>query len=169
MNSVTVNGSYKSLRRLTEDVAYWCIAELMPRYRTLDIEITLSKCADEGGWGFCYSMETERDFAIEIDKRIPKLYAQEAAKEQPESDEKDRAAYGREAFIETICHEMVHVWQMATGVMVDRVYPKKLGYRKLWKGKDYSDASYSKQPWERQASRMQGQLLKKFLKYEENA
>ena len=169
MNSVTVNGSYKSLRKLTEDVAYWCIAELMPRYRTLDIEITLSKCADNGGWGFCYAVETERDFAIEIDKRIPKIYEWAAVEEEPNSTKKEHRAAGREAFIETVCHEMVHVWQIATGVMVERVYPKELGYRKLWKGKDYTKHSYSKQPWEQQAFRMQGQLLKKFLEYEENA
>ena len=169
MNVVTVTGSNKSLRKLTEDVAYWCIAELMPRYRTLDIEIQLSKCAEEGGWGFCYSMETERDFNIEIDKRIPKIYAWEAAEKKPKSSKESQLAAGREAFIETICHEMVHVWQTATGTMVDRVYPKRLGYRKLWKGKDYSKASYSKQPWEQQAFRMQGQLLKKFLEDEKNA
>jgi hypothetical protein len=169
MNSVTVNGSYKSLRQLTEDVAYWCIGELMPRYRALDIDIQLSKCADEGGWGYCYATETERDFVIEIDKRIPKIYAWEAAEMKPKTTKEEQITAGREAFIETVCHEMVHVWQTATGVMVDRIYPKKLGYRKLWKGKDYSDAAYSHQPWERQAFRMQGQLLKKFLEYEENA
>jgi|TARA_B110000196_G_scaffold30499_1_gene23153 hypothetical protein len=168
MNSVTVIGSTKSLRELSEEVAYWCIGELMPRYRTLEIEIQLSKCADEGGWGFCYAMETERDFTIEIDKRIPKIYAYEAKKDK-KANEKECARLGREAFIETICHEMVHVWQTASGVAQDRVYPKKLGYRKLWKGKDYTDTAYSKQPWERQAFRMQGQLLKKYLKAEESS
>jgi len=169
VNSVTVNGSYKALRQLTEDVAFFCIGELMPRYRTLDIDIQLSTCAEDGGWGFCYALETERDFCIEIDKRIPKIYADLSKKGRRKQSPEQCIAAGREAFIETICHEMVHVWQTATGVMVDRVYPRKLGYRKLWKGKDYSDVSYSKQPWERQAFRMQGVLLRKFLKAEESS
>ena len=74
-------------------------------------------------------------------------------------------------FCKTICHEMVHVWQTATGRMIDRVYPAKLGSRKLWKTKDgsyrdYTHTSWSKQPWERQAIRMEKTLLAGFLNHE---
>jgi len=169
MNLVTVRGGSKAMRGLTEDVAYWCIGELMPRYRTLDIEIELSTCCDDGGWGFCYALETVRDFHIEIDKRIQLFFHDESAKENPENSKIENDYAGRYAFIQTVCHEMVHVWQNATGVMVDRVYPKKLGYRKLWKGKDYSTTSYSKQPWERQAYRMQDGLAEKFLESEDSS
>ena len=59
--------------------------------------------------------------------------------------------------LETTMHEMVHVKQ----------YIKKdwtTYYTKcFWKGKDYTKTCYSQQPWERQAYRMQGKLLKQFL------
>ena len=142
MNLVSAMGATKKQRELAVDIAYFCIDELLPRHRTLEIEIQLSKCADDGATGFCYAMETERDFTVEIDKRIYNVDLDE--------------------FIVTICHEMVHVMQTAKGLLLDRVYPKKLGYRKLWKGKDYSKTPYSKQPWERQAYRMQGKLAKKY-------
>ena len=155
MNYVNAVGGTKAQRELAEKIAYFCIGEMMPRLRTLEIEIQLTKCLDEGAYGFCYAMETERDFTIEVDKRIDRF-----------KNGKDKKC-GRDIFIETVCHEMVHVMQTAKGLMVDRVRPARLGYRKLWKGKDYSKTPYSKQPWERQAYRMQGPLLKKFKEAEE--
>ena len=157
MNQVTAIGGTKKQRELTEKVVWHCISELMPRYGTLDISINLTKCLDEGAYGYCHAEDDwpSRSFMIEVDKRIPKFKNGKPNKK------------GLERFIETICHEMVHVWQSATGRMVDRLYPVKLGYRKMWKNKDgvyvnHTNTSYSKQPWERQAYRMQGDLVKSF-------
>jgi hypothetical protein len=161
MNLVTVRGGSKAMRGLTEKVAYWCIGELMPRYRTLDIDILLTKTFEEGAWAWVHGGETDREFFMEIDKRIGLF----------KNGKKKKC--GRELIIETICHEMVHVMQTATGRMIDRVYPKKEGYRKLWKNLrtgryvDYSKTPYSKLPWERQAYRMQRELTKKYLLHEE--
>lgn len=157
MNQVTVIGGTKKQRQLTENVVWYCISELMPRHSTLEIEVQLTKCLDEGAYGFCALGNTDRDFTIEVDKRIPKF------------KNGNPNLSGLNRFIETICHEMVHVYQTATGLMIDRVYPVKLGYRKLWKTKDgsyvdYTHASWSKQPWERQAIRMEGKLAKGFMK-----
>tara|TARA_B110000858_G_C17750601_1_gene449457 strand:+ start:83 stop:559 length:477 start_codon:yes stop_codon:yes gene_type:complete len=154
---VTVIGGTKKQRQLTENVVWYCISELMPRHSTLEIEVQLTKCLDEGAYGFCALGNTDRDFTIEVDKRIPKF------------KNGNPNLSGLNRFIETICHEMVHVYQTATGLMIDRVYPVKLGYRKLWKTKDgsyvdYTHASWSKQPWERQAIRMEGKLAKGFMK-----
>lgn len=154
MNCVTATGGTKRQRELAEAIGYWCIEKLLPRHRTLDIEIVLTKTFEQGAWGFCYAMETDRDFTVEIDKRIEKY-----------CNETKGMGNGLDAFIETICHEMVHVMQTAKGLLQDRVYPKKLGYRQLWKGVDHTKTSYSKKPWERQAYRMQGKLLKGFKEY----
>ena len=154
-NYVSATGGTKRQRRLAQDVAYWCIKELMPRHRTLDIEIILTKCFEDGAAGFCYALETEREFEVCIDKR---LYPAD-----------------KNEFILTICHEVVHVMQTAKGLLVDRVYPKKLGYRRFWKcpktGKliNHTKTPYSKQPWERQAYRMQEELFKKFPEAAKNA
>ena len=85
-------------------------------------------------YGYCHSI-SNREFEIEIDKKLK------------END-----------FISTVAHEMVHVWQYATKQLTQK------GCREFWKGKDYTKTSYSKQPWERQALRMEKQLLKEFKK-----
>ena len=153
MNSVTTTGGTKRQRNLAEDVAHFCIDELMPRMRTLEIEIHLTKCQEEGGEACCYPlMQTNppRDFRIDIDHRIYKPFAKKAAKSEYDD------------FVSTICHEMVHAWQWATGVLEDKVTATAYGYKTLWKGKDYSFTPYSRQPWERQAYRMQESLLHKY-------
>ena len=159
-NVVEVLGGTKRQRELVSEIAHYCIRELMPRLRTLEIDITLNKCLDDGAFGFCYALDTNRAFQIEVDKRMTKEY--------PE--------LGADMFIETVCHEMVHVWQQAKNMMIDRVRVKrefgrvKLGYRRFWKNlktgeyDDHSETAYSKQPWERQAYRMQGKLVKGFKK-----
>ena len=85
-------------------------------------------------YGYCHSI-SNREFEIEIDKKLKEY-----------------------DFISTVAHEMVHVWQYATKQLTQK------GCREFWKGKDYTKTSYSKQPWERQALRMEKQLLKEFKK-----
>ena len=153
MNTIKAVGGNKELRALSEKVAYWCLGELgLSRYRTLEIEIMLNRCLNDGAYGFCYEGENDRDFTIEIDKRIPKM---------PKKVHGYKDA--RHAFIETVCHEMVHVMQTAKGTLSDRF---RGGYKRMWKGKDYTNTPYSRQPWERQAFRMQSGLLKGYLRYE---
>ena len=75
--------------------------------------------------------ESNREFEIEVDKRLRK-----------------------NQFISTVIHEMVHVWQYATKQLTQK------GCKEFWRGKDYTDAYYSNQPWERQALRMEKSILK---------
>ena len=73
---------------------------------------------------------------------------------------------GVDEFIDTVCHEMIHVKQHAKKELIDRI---RGGYRKLWKCRDgkyrnYLKTTYEKQPWEVQAYKMQGPLTKTFMK-----
>ena len=157
MNTVTSSGGTKSQRELATAVVEFCISELMPRHRTLDIEIELKPTIFEtDAAALCYP-NTEnsrpRDFVVEVDSRIWKPLSKKWARKDARDD-----------FIAGVCHEMVHVWQWVKGDLKD-VYDRKLGnhgYRQMWKGKDYTDTPYSKLPWERQAYRMQETLLNKF-------
>ena len=65
-------------------------------------------------------------------------------------------------FITTILHEMVHVMQYATGKMKDL---NNQGSTVYWRGYNYSNYEYRRQPWERQAYRMQEILLREWKKY----
>tara|TARA_Y100000590_G_C15316916_1_gene862400 strand:+ start:120 stop:533 length:414 start_codon:yes stop_codon:yes gene_type:complete len=132
MNLITVEGSNKNRRLLAEEVVSFCIQKLIPRIRTLDVEVSLTNIDDADG--YCHSMN-KREFELEIEKKLK------------END-----------FISTVAHEMVHVWQYATGQLSQK------GCKEFWRGRDYTKTSYSKQPWERQAMRMEKQLLKEFKK-----
>ena len=137
MNYLAVTGSTKRKREIAESVMIHCISELMPRMRTLDIELTLKQIKDEEVVGWCHEGENKREFFIDIEK-----------------------ALDGEDLIETVCHEMVHVWQSATRKMKDLPFG-----RKMYMGKVYDETTaYEDEPWEVEAYEMQGKLLKTFKK-----
>jgi hypothetical protein len=139
MNIITVSGSTKKKRLLAESVTYFMVEELLPRHRTLQIEISLSDLMLESGvCGFCNAF-TPREFLIEIDKKID--------------------AY---AMIETICHEMIHVKQHARRELKNYDY-KEMSV--LWKNERYSiePENYNKFPWEKEAYEYEFIYAKKFL------
>tara|TARA_B110000503_G_scaffold7619_1_gene10368 strand:- start:152 stop:484 length:333 start_codon:yes stop_codon:yes gene_type:complete len=103
--------------------------------RTLEIELNLKNLKNEGVAGWCYEGDGNRDFYIDVDKNLDD-----------------------EELVETVCHEMVHVWQGATRKMKDLD-----DFRKMYMGKVYDDTTaYSDEPWEIEAYAMQGGLLEKF-------
>ena len=156
-NSVAIAGGTQRQRGLAMQVGYFCISELMPRIRTLDIKINLTKMFEKGSFAECTLNDDgfgpSRAFKINIDHRIYKPFSK---------DPVFPAEAGYQLFVQTVCHEMVHVMQWVKGLLKDRVYPRKLGYRILWKGKSYKGVPYSKQPWEIQAHAMENKLFKKF-------
>jgi len=137
MNYLAVTGSTKRKREIAESAMIHCISELMPRMRTLDIELILKKLKDKEVVGWCYEGENKREFFIDIEKSL-------------DGDE----------LIETVCHEMVHVWQSATRKMKDLPFG-----RKMYMGKVYDETTaYEDEPWEVEAYEMQGKLLETFKK-----
>ena len=137
MNYLAVTGSTKRKREIAESAMIHCISELMPRMRTLDIELILKKLKDEEVVGWCHEGENKREFFIDIEKSLD-----------------------GEDLIETVCHEMVHVWQSATRKMKDLPFG-----RKMYMGKVYDETTaYEDEPWEVEAYEMQGKLLKTFKK-----
>jgi hypothetical protein len=135
MNYINIIGSTKKKRALVESAVTFCISELMPRMRTLEIELNLKNLKNEEVVGWFYEGENKRDFYIDIEKVL-------------EGDE----------LIGTVCHEMVHVWQAATRKMKDLD-----GFRKMYMDKVYDNTTaYDDEPWEIEASAMQDKLLEKF-------
>ena len=89
MNSVLVSGGRKSQREHAHKVAAFVIKQLMPRMRTLDIEINLVDIKSDA-IGYCMEGDTNREFEIEVDRKLGTL-----------------------AMASTIAHELVHVKQYA--------------------------------------------------------
>ena len=137
MIGLEVKGGCKRDRALAEDVVWFCLERLPPRHRALDITVTLKKTFEDGAWGLCYGGEDDRDMYIDIDHR---LYRE----------------LGWEAFVDTICHEMVHVKQSVRGELKEYFRPH---YKRVWmcrdgKYRDYDNIPYERQPWEVEAHRM---------------
>jgi hypothetical protein len=147
MIGVEITGGVKKDRELAEEIVWFCLEKMLPRHRALNITVLLTKTYEEGAKGFCYQEIDDRDFVIEIDHRLTKIE-------------------GVEEFIDTVCHEMIHVKQHATKKVIDRI---RGGYRKLWKCRDgkyrnYMKTDYDKQPWEVEAHRDSGKYMRDFKK-----
>ena len=64
MNLVAVEGGNKTQREICEKVVHYMIGKLMPRMRTLDIEVQLKNLTGDAV-GFCMMEENNRMFTIE--------------------------------------------------------------------------------------------------------
>ena len=145
MIHIEATGGLKKERELAEEVMWFCMDMLMPRMRTLCVDLEFCKTLDDGAMGYAYMVENDKDLIVQIDHRLGRIE-------------------GRDILIETICHEMVHVWQMSTGRMKDTF---KGGYKQFWKCKDgkyrnYTKAPYERKPWETQAYELEGKLAELF-------
>lgn len=135
-----VEGGRKKERDRAEKIAAWVFKKLMPRHRAYSVTIHLRDILmKEGAYGWCFEAD-KRDFIVDVHKKI----------EEYESPAE---------YIKTFLHELVHVWQYTTGTC-----KFTNGGKCYWKGKDYTSAPYSKQPWERQAFRMQESLYEELAK-----
>ena len=130
MNLVVAEGGNKTQRDIAEKVVDFMIGQLLPRHRTLDIEIQLKNLNDENAVGYCMMEENNRQFTIEVDRKL-----------------------GIKELVTTICHEMIHVKQYARKEM-DDWSGKGLA---RWKGKTFNaeKTDYYNLPWEKEAYRLQ--------------
>ena len=150
MIHIEATGGLKKDRELAEDVMWFCMDILMPRMRTLCVDLEFTKTLEDGAMGFTHMGDDDKDIFIQIDHRLSRIE-------------------GRDKLIETVAHEMVHVWQMATGRLKDKF---RGGYKQLWKCKDgkyrnYNKTSYDRQPWETQAYALEGKLAELYEIMEE--
>lgn len=132
MNYIEVKGGKKDKKELAEKVISWYLKKVMPRYKTLDITVSLTNCMDTSlAYGYCMRTENDRTFELEIDKNL-RLFD----------------------FVSTICHEMTHLKQYARREMVQLD-----DGRTRWKKKIYPEGyDYSKSPWEKEAFRVENEL-----------
>jgi len=109
MNFISAWGENKERCELAERVVNFCVQELMPRMKTLDICIEVNEDTDI--CGYCLAVD-KREFVIEVKENL------------------DVAE-----FVSTLCHEMVHVKQYARGELdIDgkMSYKTHEEYMNLW-------------------------------------
>lgn len=118
MNTVAAFGENENVCTLAEDVVNFCIAKLMPRMRTLDICINVDEELEI--FGYCLAVD-KREFVIDVKGNASTL-----------------------EFIETLCHEMVHVKQYARGELAidgKMEYKTQEDYENVW----YEKEAYTKE------------------------
>ena len=121
------------------NVVEWFVDEYLSRY---NIDINVHHCRlvnRESVYGWCWATDCDyrpREFDIEIHNQLP-----------------------IHMYIETLLHELWHVYQHVTGQLKDK-YNKR-----YWKGIDHSETDYKNQPWEKQASTMEEYLYTQYSHY----
>lgn len=99
MNNIEVSGGTRAERDIVEHTVHWCVQKMMPRLRTLNIEVNITKLDEAFGYCLC---EDKRTFQIDLKKGLT-LYE----------------------LIATTCHEMTHLKQYATGELKEVNYGAK--------------------------------------------
>ncbi len=69
MHDIYIEGGTKRQRDIADKVISFCIQRLMPKARSLNVELTLTK--DMTDLGGCWLLDNHRSFGIEVHK-IPK-------------------------------------------------------------------------------------------------
>lgn len=132
-NLVEVTGGNKFQRDIAHKTIAFMIKKLMPRMRTLDIELNICDIKSDAV-GFAMMTDNNRTYELEIDKKI-----------------------NLQNLVTTICHEMIHVKQYARNEIngVDlcwkgRNIPKDTDYWNLpWEKEAYRlQKRYADEIWE---------------------
>jgi len=115
----------------------------MARHIELDLKLTKNLYKKEKSYGYCSvagELNKPREFSIELDASMNHPFDQ---------------------ILIWLAHEMVHLKQFVRGELFDYETGSV-----QWKSKRYSrDINYSKQPWEKEAYRLEGKLYKEFSEW----
>lgn len=126
MNTIYVTGGKKAERAIATDVVSWCLNKMLPRYRTIEVNVEFEKNLGEA-YGYCLQ-EDKREYTITIKKGL-----------------------GLFDMISTICHEMVHLKQYVKGELREKD-GVQMWKTKSYKNVNYADAPWEKEAFRLEAS-----------------
>ena len=129
---------YNYSKQRCQRIVNWFVRTHLPRHK-LVINIDHLGLMRQGVFGWMWASDCDyrpREFEIEIHNRM-----------SPEN------------YTKTLLHELWHVYQHVKNQLKDK-YSKR-----LWRGIDHSDTAYAKQPWEKDATRMEEILYRKYISY----
>ena len=134
---LTTSGYNYSHKRCVSIVS-WFMEKYLPNHKIF-VNVDHKGLLREGVFGWAWVVPPDhrpREFEVEIHNRL-----------KPED------------YIETLLHELWHVYQHVTGQLKDK-YNKR-----YWKGIDHSETDYEDQPWEKEAHKMEKVLVKEYNRY----
>jgi hypothetical protein len=118
------------------DASYFFISELMPRVRSLEIDIVYRGIIEEGVWGYCFQ-NSKRSYEIQLALSLD----------------------SKETRLKTLAHELVHVKQYYCGELKNFTFESV-----FWKGVEFHGDSHSNEsPWEEEALQLEEELYRKLL------
>jgi len=127
---VTVRGGNQSQKKHVKSMVEYCVKKMMPRMKTLEINVHIKEFGKDDSWGYCIPSDDAdahrpREFEIEINKsaRLRRM-------------------------LETVAHEMVHAKQFARGELYESSRTNKHRWQGRWLSKE---PGYWDQPWEIEA------------------
>ena len=132
------HSGYKYSTKRCESIVTWFVDKYLPRHK-ISVHVDHKGLLREGVYGWQWPTDSDyrpREFEIEIHNRMT-----------PEN------------YTKTLLHELWHVHQHVKNQLKDK-YNKR-----LWRGIDHSDTAYANQPWEKDATRMEKILYKKYTSY----
>ena len=133
---IDIEGGTKTQKNIAEEAVRFYIKKLMPRKRSLIIDLKIRNLLKDDVAGLCERVERNY-FIIETHHR-GSLYD----------------------FLSFLAHEVIHLKQYATGQLCTS------GKTELWNGEDHTHTPYKKQPWEIEAWGNQHALAKDYIKNE---
>lgn len=137
MIELSITGGNVKQRKLVEKAIKFYINLKLPTIRSLRLNVELKKQDGisllPGDYGSVVNVSGYNSFHMELWKKQT-----------------------IHQLLETTMHEMIHVKQSIKKEWT--TYYSKC----YWKGIDHTDTSYSQQPWEKQAWRLSGSMVRKF-------
>lgn len=130
---IEIIGGTKTQRDTAEDMIRYTLKKLLPKKRSLEIQINIKDTLVQEAVGFCEKISL-KEYKIELYNRGD-LYQ----------------------YLTTIAHELIHLKQYRLQELEDT------DSRTLWKGVDKSHLSYKDQPWEREAWKDSIPIAKSFI------
>ena len=139
---VDIEGGTVSQKFYVESIMRFCHEKLMPRMKTLVIDVYIKNFGADDSCGYCMPVDSgknPRHFAIELSK-----------------------TQRLRALLETVAHEMVHVKQYARNELKENAGVGK----HLWKGDWVSDTlDYYDLPWEVEAHGRERGLYIRYIQH----
>lgn len=133
---ISIEGGTAKQRDLGENALRYYVKKLLPRKRSLNIDLRIKNLLKDDIAGLCEHVGGN-EFVIDSHHR-GNLYE----------------------FLSYLAHESIHLKQFATGQL------KYVRHKELWEGEDFTNVPYKQQPWEVEAWDGQHELAKDFIKNE---
>ena len=141
--NIIVRGGSKHQQKCVYSITKYCIQTLMPRMRTIEVNINICNFSNDSAYGYCVpsdyaDIRRPREFDIELNKTLP-----------------------LSELLVTAGHELVHVKQYARGELYQSTVTRKHRWQGIWQN---DNVAHAELPWEIEAYDKEPKLYNSWCK-----